>query len=454
MVANNSVAPAQLLTFAYDYKGRRISKTVWNNTTGFGSPATSLGFIYDGWNLIAELNTVSTPALVRSYVWGSDLSGTIQGAGGVGGLLEVSYHGAQTTNCFAAFDGNGNLSTLVSAADATLAAQYEYGPFGEVLRETGTMAKIVPFRFSARYQDEETGLFDYPRRPYDPSQGRFLCKDPFGESGGRNLYALARNTLAVDPFGLVELHYIDHPKWEVLNLDDPNPFIYEFLWAGHYLTFNAADASQLANRGVLMVMQRSVAKITDCKTGATVTPISHYWYFANRFVLNSDGTLPGNGADNREPFTDGQFHMFTQIGNFSMDGMFNRYDGTSGGRFTKGRIHSVMEFHIIPADAFNGEGWDTSPIPGYDDTNINGHELGRPYWGRMADTTPASWTTSLIYNKTVTLDFKWDDCAGCSGGDSRWDFKIDPWLTERGAQRSRYQDRQWSAVDLVLTPSR
>ncbi len=32
------------------------------------------------------------------YVWGTDLSGTMQGAGGVGGLLAVTYYGTQTTN--------------------------------------------------------------------------------------------------------------------------------------------------------------------------------------------------------------------------------------------------------------------------------------------------------------------------------------------------------------------
>src|SRR5580692_3554463 len=74
-------------------------------------------------------------------------------AWGVGGLLAVSYHGSGITNCFPAFDGNGNLASLVYAADGTVAANYEYGPFGEVIRTTGPMAKVNPFRFSTKYQD-------------------------------------------------------------------------------------------------------------------------------------------------------------------------------------------------------------------------------------------------------------------------------------------------------------
>ena len=40
----------------------------------------------------------------------------------------------------------------------TTASNYAYGPFGEVIRATGPMAKINPFRFSTKYQDDETDL--------------------------------------------------------------------------------------------------------------------------------------------------------------------------------------------------------------------------------------------------------------------------------------------------------
>src|ERR1035441_10725889 len=116
-------------------------------------------------------------------MWGSDLSGTIQGVGGVGGLLEVTYEGAQTTNCFVAFDGNGNLASLSDAASTNILAQYEYGPFGEVIRATGPMAKANPFRFSTKYQDDETDLLYYGYRYYNASTGRWLNRDPVEEDG-------------------------------------------------------------------------------------------------------------------------------------------------------------------------------------------------------------------------------------------------------------------------------
>jgi hypothetical protein len=34
----------------------------------------------------------------------------------------------------------------------------EYGPFGEVIRATGPMAKVNPFRFPTKYQDDDNDL--------------------------------------------------------------------------------------------------------------------------------------------------------------------------------------------------------------------------------------------------------------------------------------------------------
>jgi len=169
------VGPQYQLTFGYDAKSRRIQKVVATN----GVAVATNKFLYDGWNLVAELGSSGT--LVRSYTWGTDLSGSLQGAGGVGGLLAVSYYGTGTTNCFAAYDGNGNVAGLVNGADGTLAASYEYGPFGEVIRQTGPMAKVNPFRFSSKYQDEESDLLYYGYRYYKASTGTWPSRDPLGE---------------------------------------------------------------------------------------------------------------------------------------------------------------------------------------------------------------------------------------------------------------------------------
>ncbi|MDR3377821.1 MAG: RHS repeat-associated core domain-containing protein [Verrucomicrobiae bacterium] len=191
MTVNTNVGPQYQLTFAYDAKGRRIQKVVaTNNGTVYIGQSTN-NFVYDGWNLIGILNPASS--LVESFTWGSDLSSSMQGAGGVGGLLAVSYHGTTTTNCFPAYDGNGNVAALVNAADGTLAANYEYGPFGEVIRQTGPMAKLNPFRFSTKYQDDESDLLYYGYRYYKASTGTWLTREPLAEVGSLNLFEFVQN---------------------------------------------------------------------------------------------------------------------------------------------------------------------------------------------------------------------------------------------------------------------
>jgi RHS repeat-associated protein len=194
LISMESVAgiPAEAkrkLDFTYDYQGRRIQKIVstWNGTAYAASSTTK--FIYDGWNCIAELNGSS--ALQKSFVWGLDLSGSMQGAGGVGGLLMVT---SGTGVHFSAMDGNGNVSALVNAADGKISAEYEYSPFGELIRSTGAMANVNPFRFSTKWQDNESGFLYYGYRYYNPSTGRWLNRDLIEERGGMNLYGFALNS--------------------------------------------------------------------------------------------------------------------------------------------------------------------------------------------------------------------------------------------------------------------
>ncbi|NGO39729.1 hypothetical protein G4L39_10035, partial [Limisphaera ngatamarikiensis] len=169
--------------WTYDALGRRVRQVryVWANGT---------------WQVVEDLKLVGDPglfgrhigelngtngAVVRSYVWGLDLSETLDGAGGVGGLLWVRLTGGAAAGVhFVTYDGNGNVWTLVSASTGTDTARYEYGPFGEPLRLTGAAAGWNPFRFSTKRTEDGTGLVLYEYRAYSPSMGRWLSRDPMG----------------------------------------------------------------------------------------------------------------------------------------------------------------------------------------------------------------------------------------------------------------------------------
>jgi len=181
------------LDFIYDYQGRRIQKTVSTLSGTNYVVQNSNTFVYDGGNLVAIRDT--NGALYESFRWGLDLSGTRQGAGGVGGIISMTVHsGPQVGTYFYCHDGNGNVVGLIRASDGAVVARYEYEPFGKLLRASGPVAFLNPFLFSSKFYDWETGLYYFGARYYSPSLGNWLNRDPLGEQGGLNLYGFAVNS--------------------------------------------------------------------------------------------------------------------------------------------------------------------------------------------------------------------------------------------------------------------
>ena len=78
---------------------------------------------------------------------------------------------------------------------------YRYGPFGET---EGTSVLGNPIRYTGRFYDETTGLYDNRLRNYHPVLGRFIEPDPIGPAGGINLYAYVNSNPInfIDPLGL------------------------------------------------------------------------------------------------------------------------------------------------------------------------------------------------------------------------------------------------------------
>ncbi|GBC62869.1 RHS repeat-associated core domain-containing pro tein [Desulfonema ishimotonii] len=178
------------ITFLYDYMGRRVQKKVYSGTPGSwnASPDETRVFVYDGWNLIRE--TVSGTASGETYyVWGFDLSQSMQGAGGIGGLL-CSVSGGEVRQY--TYDANGNVGQLVNE-DGVIVTRYEYDPFGNEIVAEGAGAQGNPFRFSTKYHDVETGLYYYGFRYYHTELGRWISRDPIEEKGGINLYLFVEN---------------------------------------------------------------------------------------------------------------------------------------------------------------------------------------------------------------------------------------------------------------------
>jgi len=220
------------LKFEQDWAGRRVRKRVYAWTGGAGggygsSPAVDVKYVWVGWHLAAELNGANN-AVVRSYLWGPDagggLAGELDGAGGIGGLAGVREGGALR---WAALDGQGNVAGLVGAGDGVVSGWYEYGPYGELLRATGAAGLSNPLRHEGKLEDRETGLVYYGFRYYHPGLGRWIGKDPMGESGGLNLYGYVGGDPinGMDPYGLWE--WSDLNPFRLLDASQWGKWIYK-----------------------------------------------------------------------------------------------------------------------------------------------------------------------------------------------------------------------------------
>ena len=200
-VAVSAGTPNQKVSCSYDYRNRRIRKVVSNWNGSAWVVQDDRQFIYYGDKLIAEVNS-SNFTVIKSYYWGLDLSGSGQGAGGVGGLLMMqgSFYNASTSTTDTAtllplYDALGNMCGLMNS-QGTVMAVYEYDAFGQTLRESGPYGASNSIGFSTKYTDLESGLIYYGLRYYNSSFGRFINRDPIEESGGVNLYGFCGNNAA------------------------------------------------------------------------------------------------------------------------------------------------------------------------------------------------------------------------------------------------------------------
>jgi RHS repeat-associated protein len=208
--------------FSYDGRMRRRVRTEmsWNGSTWLTNQVVR--YVYDG-NLVIQERyfapQLSTPIPQQTiaYTRGRDLSGTLQGAGGIGGLLartDLSTLNPQLSTAYYHCDGNGNVTCLINPSQA-IVARYLYDPYGNILSQSGPLADANLYRFSTKEFHVASGLVYYLYRFYDPSLQRWPNRDPAQEAGGENLYEFVENrpAMAVDPDGLGSVPLPDFPPF-------------------------------------------------------------------------------------------------------------------------------------------------------------------------------------------------------------------------------------------------
>jgi RHS repeat-associated protein len=155
-------------------------------------------YTWSGWTLLnLELFTNSTPTSSFRYTWGLDLSESLEGAGGVGGLLAIErIVGSNTDIRFPHYDANGNIIALTDNS-GNVSARYRYDAFGKILSATdldsSNWVNHNIHRFSTKPTFGNTNLLYYGYRFYTPITGRWINRDPIEEAGGVNMYGFVGN---------------------------------------------------------------------------------------------------------------------------------------------------------------------------------------------------------------------------------------------------------------------
>src|SRR2546423_3557898 len=172
-------------SFQYDAFGRRVSKTINGQTTGY---------LYDGMNVVQEQA-------------GGAASANLLNGGVDEVFLRTDGAGAWTP----LRDGLGSTLALTDSAGA-VQSQYSYGPFGDTTQSGAANTNAAQY---AGRENDQTGLYYNRARYYSPALQRFISEDPIGLSGGGNAYAYASNDPInfSDPSGLQDgpVNYLRDP---------------------------------------------------------------------------------------------------------------------------------------------------------------------------------------------------------------------------------------------------
>ncbi|MBZ5550264.1 MAG: hypothetical protein LAO22_20285 [Acidobacteriia bacterium] len=168
------------ITYIIDAENHRVGKKI--------NGALVAGFLYDGNNLVAQLD--ANNQIVSQFVYGSGLSSP-----------DYMVTGGVTYRIFP--DQLGSPRLLVNSGTGQIIERIDYDEFGNVLSDTNP--GFQPFGFAGGLYDQDSKLVRFGERDYDASTGRWTAKDPIRFAGGNpNLYGYVLNDPVnrVDPIGL------------------------------------------------------------------------------------------------------------------------------------------------------------------------------------------------------------------------------------------------------------
>ena len=152
-----------------------------------------------------------------------EISSTFAGSGTNSGNLVYFYHP----------DHLGS-SSLITGSSGEALQHIEYVPYGEVFIEEKNATWCTPYKFNAKELDEETGLYYYGARYYDPKTSVWISVDPLAEKRSNissYVYCTQNPVKYVDPDGRDwienrETNKVEWAKGVTSKKNTPDGYIY------------------------------------------------------------------------------------------------------------------------------------------------------------------------------------------------------------------------------------
>jgi RHS repeat-associated protein len=192
---NSAGAVIKTVTYSYDAYDRRIAKVIDLDGSGSAMPTTER-MVYDGDNIALTFDGNGTQT--HRYLFGP-------------GIDQVLADETQTSVNWALVDNQGTVRDVIDSNGVVL-NHISYDSFGNVTGETNPNVEFR-YGYTGRERDEETGLYYYRTRYYDPIVGKFISEDTIGFNGGdANLSRYVGNNSInlIDPYGRSWLNNVDN----------------------------------------------------------------------------------------------------------------------------------------------------------------------------------------------------------------------------------------------------
>ena len=172
----------------YDSMGRRFEKKVTtNNVITFWQRYAYKGYLQIAAFDVSIVDEAEVLSLATTTYWDPTEPTATRP------LAFTDHTVATPTTYFYTHDLTKNVCEILSrnGTAVSIATTYDYTPFGAVTASNSSTPNT--FCFSSEVLDPETSLVYYNYRHYNPTDGRWISRDPIEEQGGWNLYCFVQN---------------------------------------------------------------------------------------------------------------------------------------------------------------------------------------------------------------------------------------------------------------------